>query len=137
MSLHAAVVATEWTKLDQRELQQQAKNEQTCWQLDLPSCIPSNNSTDNVIYKNGVISTDINPDQENEKPSNPINIRLLLPPKDDEIRNQTLLLFPIKSHGSSTSEEEINHEEEIYNDGSRIGMAFAPNDFYEFLPTKN
>ncbi|XP_073055218.1 uncharacterized protein [Primulina eburnea] len=136
VSLHAA----EWTKLDQRGLQQQAKNEQTCWQLDLSSCIPSNNSTDNVINKNVVISEDTNPGQENEKPLNLINISLLLPPKDYEIRNQTLLLFPIKSHGSSTlrtTEEEINDEEEIYNDGSSIGMAFAPNEFYEFLPTKN
>ncbi|XP_073132328.1 uncharacterized protein [Henckelia pumila] len=132
VSFHAAVVATEWTKLEQRELQQQAKNEQTCWQLDLSSCMPSN-----IINKNVVISEDIiinNPDRENEKPSSSLNISLLSPPEDDEIRNQTLPLFPIKSHGPSTlhttSDEEIN-------DVSSIGMSFTPNEFYEFLPTKN
>ncbi|KZV57882.1 WUSCHEL-related homeobox 1 [Dorcoceras hygrometricum] len=132
VSLHAPVVATEWTKLDQRELQQQAKNEQTCWQLDLSSSMPSNKS-DDIINKYAVPEN--NPDQENEKPLNPPNISLLMfPAHDSGIKeNRTLLLFPVKSHGSSalcTAEEEIN-------DGSSTRTRFTPSEYYEFLPMKN
>ncbi|KAI3453132.1 hypothetical protein Pfo_009795 [Paulownia fortunei] len=136
VSMHGIVVE-EWTQLDSKELQQQtvtAKSTQTCWPLDLSSCMPPNNS----IYK---VTAQKSPGQENERSLVALNLSKLLPPENDDFRilesgikeNQTLQLFPVRSNDLST----LSATEEEIHDVSSIGNKMAPNQFFEFLPTKD
>lgn len=143
--MHGAVIAPEcrkdgWTQLHQKELQQKinvtAKNE-TCWQLDLSSCLSPNNSSIHTITAQKATG------QENTNPSGSLNLSILLPPKNDdnlenEIKeNQTLQLFPIGSCIGLSTLNAAHDQEEIHDHASSLGTKFTPNEFIEFLPTKN
>ncbi|KAG8366729.1 hypothetical protein BUALT_Bualt17G0109700 [Buddleja alternifolia] len=140
-SMHGAVVADYKkdgrTGLDQKELQQQkinniraAKNETGCWQLDLSSCLPPTSTPNKTITASA---------QENSNLSGGLNLlSILLPPNPNNIdeQNQTLQLFPIKSNDHLRTTLNASQQEEIHG-LSRIGTKFTPNQFIEFLPTKN
>ncbi|KAK6146765.1 hypothetical protein DH2020_020634 [Rehmannia glutinosa] len=115
-----------WTQM---ELQQQnitANSTEICWQLNLSSCI------------NNKVTAQKAPGQENEKPFFAINGSKLCTVKNDDFRiiesgikeNQTLQLFPVRSNDLSSIEEQSH-------DVSSLGTKMAPNQFFEFLPTKN
>ncbi|XP_011070619.1 WUSCHEL-related homeobox 1-like [Sesamum indicum] len=115
----------EWTQLDQKELQQiiTAKTTQrSCWQLDLSSCMTAPN--------NSALLKITAPDQENEKPFIAVNKDVRDVESEIKEINQTLQLFPVRSSGLSSSEEE--NDDEV----SSVATKLAPNQFYEFLPTK-
>ncbi|KAL0446774.1 UNVERIFIED_CONTAM: WUSCHEL-related homeobox 1 [Sesamum latifolium] len=118
----------EWTQLDQKELQQiiTAKTTQSsCWQLDLSSCMTAPN--------NSALLKITASDQENEKPfiaQLNKDVRNHVESGIKEI-NQTLQLFPVRSSGLSSTEEE--NDDEV----SSVATKLAPNKFYEFLPTKH
>lgn len=141
--MHGAVLEQckrdEWTQLDRKELQQQittAKGtENCCWPLDLSSCRPPNS---NSIHE---ITDQKSPGQEIAYPFVELNLCKVLTPKNDYFRNlesgikenQTLQLFPVRSNDLST----LSATKEEVHDVSSIGTKLVPNQFFEFLPTKN
>ncbi|KAL0424632.1 UNVERIFIED_CONTAM: WUSCHEL-related homeobox 1 [Sesamum radiatum] len=134
VSMHGSVIAEYcnkdgWTN---KELQQKNVTPlkiQTSCQFDLSSC-----------FSDQPITT---ADQENTKPLiTALNLSLLLPPKNLDDHNyivgsevkendQTLELFPIGSGRSSDLREPEIH------DVSTTETKLRPNEFIEFLPTKN
>lgn len=134
VSMHGSVIA-EYCNKDgwtHKELQQKTTTPhkiQTSCRLDLSSC-----------FSVQPITT---ADQEKTKPLiTALNLSLLLPPKDldhhnyivrNEIKenDQTLELFPI-----GTGRSNDLHEPEIH-DVSTTETKLRPNEFIEFLPTKN
>ncbi|PIN25974.1 hypothetical protein CDL12_01253 [Handroanthus impetiginosus] len=128
VSMRGAVIAERkqdgWTRSHQRELQQINKNEtSSCSQLDLSSCLPSYHSIHTInAHKSS--------NQENAKPSPALNLSIFCSPKNYEggIKEDqtTLQLFPT---GTTDLGTQLNEEE--------IHAKFTPNEFIEFLPTKN
>ncbi|KAL0380867.1 UNVERIFIED_CONTAM: WUSCHEL-related homeobox 1 [Sesamum angustifolium] len=134
VSMHGSVIAEYcnkdgWTN---KELQQKTVTPlkiQTSCQFDLSSCFSAQPIT--------------TADQENTKPLiTALNLSLLLPPKNSDDHNyivgsevkendQTLELFPIGTGRSSDLDEPEIH------DVSTTETKLRPNEFIEFLPTKN
>ncbi|KAK4430310.1 WUSCHEL-related homeobox 1 [Sesamum alatum] len=141
VSMHGSVIAEcnkdGWTHKELQQKTTTAEKIETncCWQLDLSSCFSPNNS----VHVQPITTAD----QENTKPLiSALNLSLLLPPKnlDDHNvvgsgikENQTLELFPI---GRSNDLNATHREREI-DDVSTAEMTLRPNEFIEFLPTKN
>lgn len=84
------------------------------------------------------------PGQENAYPFVALNLNKLMNPKSDDFgeigsgikENRTLELFPVRSNGLSLSTLVCSTKEEM-NDVSGVGNRLVPNQFFEFLPTKN
>lgn len=84
------------------------------------------------------------PGQENAYPFVALNLNKLMNPKTDDFgeiesgikENRTLELFPVRSNGSSLRTFICSTKEEM-NDVSSVGDTLVPNQFFEFLPTKN
>lgn len=108
-----------------------------CCQLDLSCCLSPNNSIDNFAAATaaGV--------QESENPCVEFN---LFCPKNDDLANlddcgfkendQTLELFPVKGNDLGNNNQII--KEGIATGFSNVvGTSLVPNQFFEFLPTKD
>lgn len=67
-----------------------------------------------------------------------LDLRSLLPSRNDNLEtgvqeNRTLELFPLMGSGASA----LSSTNEEMDDVSSAGHKFVPNQFFEFLPTKN
>lgn len=125
--MHGAVIAADqcgkdgWPQLHHKELHATttAENE-TCWQLDLSSCLPppppnNNSSLNATTAHNATVG------QENSYPYASLH---LINENANEL-NQTLQLFPPSARG-----EDAPHS-------FSIRTKITPSEFIEFLPIKN
>lgn len=67
-----------------------------------------------------------------------LDLRMLLPSKNEDPgsgtqENRTLELFPLMGSGAST----LSSTNQEMEDVSSAGHKLVPNQFFEFLPTKN
>lgn len=124
-------------ELKQQSVAANSSTETSCRPLDLSTCMSPNVSMHKTTDQKAA-------GQENAYPFVALNLNKLLTLKNDDLgelesgikENRTLELFPVRSSDLSLGTLICSTEEEM-NGVSSVGSKLVPNQFFEFLPTKN